>query len=216
MLFRKFVLFFSAAVLSLLAGCTTRYEDMLRERDQRIRELVDDNAQLRSTYDDLQRRQQARPEEATAAPRREEGSGELKNLQNEFGDNATISYRRGRISIGVNDSVSFDSGSVALKDSAHRVLQNVANVLKNRYSGRRYYIEGHTDNDPISKTKDKFRSNRHLSMERADAVARYLIAQGVPESSIVVVGYGQFDPVQSAKNKGQNRRVEIVIGDPVQ
>jgi len=51
-------------------------------------------------------------------------------------------------------------------------------------------------------------------MERADAVARYLIKQGVPESSIVTVGYGQFDPIDANK-KTPNRRVEIVVGDGI-
>ena len=88
--------------------------------------------------------------------------------------------------------------------------------MKGQYAGRRFYIEGHTDDDPIQKTKDKFRSNRHLSVERADSVARYLISQGVPESKIVIVGFGQYDPAAAAKNKAQNRRVEIVIGDAVQ
>ncbi|MCA8974725.1 MAG: OmpA family protein, partial [Planctomycetes bacterium] len=117
-----------------------------------------------------------------------------------------------RISIGVNNRVSFDSGSTALKSSAHQVLQNVSSVLRTKFAGRRFYIEGHTDTDPISKTKDRYRSNRHLSMERADAVAAFLIKQGVPEAAIVTVGYGQFDPLNPS-SKASNRRVEIVVGE---
>ena len=94
------------------------------------------------------------------------------------------------------------------------MLRKVASVLKSQFSGKRYYVEGHTDSDPIVKTKDKYRDNRHLSTERADSVARYLIQQGVPESSIVVVGYGQHDP-RDPKTKARNRRVEIVVGDPL-
>jgi len=215
MLFRKTILFLSAVVFSLLTSCTTRYQDMLRERDERIRELSGDVARMRGENEELQRLQ-ATPANATATPKRDENAGELNQLQRDVGDDANVSYRRGRLSIGVNDSVTFDSGSTALKDSASRVLQNVATALKSKYAGRRFYVEGHTDADPIQKTKDKYRSNRHLSAERADSVARYLIAQGVPESNIVIVGFGQFDPASSAKSKAQNRRVEIVIGDPVQ
>jgi len=209
MLFRKTILFLFAAAVSLSAGCTTRYQDMLRERDERIRELSGDVARLRSENDDLQRGGgTAQP----AAGKRDESPGELDDVQKQVGPDADVSYRRGRISIGVADSVTFDSGSIQLKDSSHRVLGNVAQVLTSKYAGKRFYVEGHTDSDPIQKTKDRFRSNRHLSSERADAVAAYLIKQGVPEASIVVVGYGQYDP-RDPKAKAQNRRVEIVVGD---
>lgn len=212
MLFRKTILVLFAAVLSLSAGCTTRYQDMLRERDERIRELSGDVARLRGENQELQGRE-LQPQPTNAATKRDEGGpGVISDIQNEIGGDASVGYRRGRISIGVEDSVAFDSGSTTLKDSSHRVLRNVASVLKSRFSGHRFYIEGHTDSDPIQKTKDRFRSNRHLSTERADSVAAYLIQQGVPEASIVVVGFGQFDP-RDAKAKAKNRRVEIVVGD---
>jgi len=214
MLFRKTILFLSAAVFSFLTSCTTRYQDMLRERDERIRELSSEVARMRGLNEELERSKGAGPAEATT-PKSDDG-GEAKRLQGELGNDVNVSYRGNRLSIGVNDSLTFDSGSTALKDSSHKVLQGVASALKGQYAGRRFYIEGHTDDDPIQKTKDKFRSNRHLSVERADSVARYLISQGVPESKIVIVGFGQFDPAAAAKSKAQNRRVEIVIGDPVQ
>jgi flagellar motor protein MotB len=207
---RKTILVLLAAVVSLTAGCTTRYQDMLRERDERIRELSGDIARLRNENDELQRHDIPAPQNATMP--REQSPSVISDIQNEVGGDASVSYRRGRISIGVEDSVTFDSGSTKLKDTSHKVLRNVASVLKSRFAGRRFYIEGHTDSDPIVKTKDRFRSNRHLSSERADSVAAYLIEQGVPETNIVVVGYGQFDP-RDPKAKAKNRRVEIVVGD---
>ncbi|MCA8974658.1 MAG: OmpA family protein [Planctomycetes bacterium] len=210
-------MFLSALALLLSAGCTTRYQDMLRERDARIRELNSDIARLTGENEDLMRREQAaRSALSDATAQRPEPiapAGEIGETQRLVGGDAHVSYRRGRLSIGVNDSVTFDSGSTALKPTAHTVLRNIAGVLKSQHAGKRLYIEGHTDSDPIVKTKDKYRSNRHLSVERADSVASYLIAQGVPESAIAVVGYGQFDPIGS--NKAKNRRVEVVIGDPI-
>ena len=208
---RKSILVLLAAVVSLTAGCTTRYQDMLRERDERIRELSGDVARLRNENDELQRRGDIPAPQNATAPR-EQAPGMINQIQDEVGGDAVVSYRRGRISIGVEDSVTFDSGSTTLKDSSHRVLRKVSEVLKSRFAGHRFYVEGHTDSDPIQKTKDRFRSNRHLSSERADSVAAYLIKQGVPEASIVVVGYGQYDP-RDAQSKAKNRRVEIVVGD---
>ena len=37
-------------------------------------------------------------------------------------------------------------------------------------------------------------------------------AWGVPEASIVIVGWGPFDPINRS-NKASNRRVEIVVGE---
>lgn len=211
MLFRKTILFFSIVAVSSLTSCTTRYQDMLRDRDEQIRALSGDVARLRGENDELQRRSVA-PAEATATPKNDGAkTGEKDELQAAVGPEANVEYIKNRLTIGVNDSVTFDSGSAALKDSAHRVLQNVANALRKQYGGRRFYIEGHTDTDPIKKSK--FDDNMDLSLRRAKAVADYLKANGVPDASVVVVGYGQFEPLNSAKNKAQNRRVQIVIGE---
>ena len=56
MLIRKSILLLSLALAATATSCTTRYQDMLRERDDRIRELSGDNARLRVENDELQRR----------------------------------------------------------------------------------------------------------------------------------------------------------------
>lgn len=212
MLIRKSILLLSLVVSSLATSCTTRYQDMLRERDERIRELSGDVARLRGENDELQRRASTpQPVDAAAKP---ESSDLVDDLNKQLGSDADVRYVRGRISIGVDDSVTFDSGSTALRDNSHKILRKVASVLKSQFAGKRFYVEGHTDTDPLVKTKDKYRDNVQLSTERADAVRRYLVQQGVPEASIVIVGYGQHDP-RDPKNKARNRRVEIVVGDPM-
>jgi chemotaxis protein MotB len=216
MLFRKSMLIFSLLLSSLATGCTTRYQDMLRDRDERIRELSGQVAHLRGENEDLSRRSQSSSVVSSApvpaaAPRTESPSL-VNDVQNEVGSDAEVGYSRGRLSIGVDDSVTFPSGSTDLKDSSHKVLRSVASVLTSKFAGRRFYVEGHTDTDPIQRTKDKYSSNRHLSVLRADSVARYLIQQGVPEQAIVIVGFGQYDPRDGAQ-KARNRRVQIVVGE---
>jgi chemotaxis protein MotB len=211
MKFRKALLIFSLVATSMATSCTTRYQDMLRDRDDQIRALNGDLARMRGENEELQRRLTTTPAPVEAAARPEPVSL-LTDLQRDLGSDASVSYRRGRLSIGVNNRVTFDSGSTRLKETAHKVLRSVASKLKSQFAGHRFFIEGHTDTDPIVKTKDKFSSNRDLSMQRADSVAKYLISQGVPESAIVTVGFGQFDPLDRGK-KAENRRVEIVVGD---
>ena len=212
MFIRKSILFLSLILASLSTSCTTRYQDMLRERDERIRELSGDNARLRGENQDLQARATAAPVDASTP--KPENNSMLDDLNKELGDGAEARYVRGRVSIGVENSVTFNSGSTKLLDGSHKVLRKVAGVLKGQFAGKRFYIEGHTDTDPISKTKDQYTSNRHLSAMRADSVAGFLIQQGVPASSIVIVGFGEHDP-RDPKTKAQNRRVEIVVGEQI-
>ncbi len=204
-------------VLAILPSCTNRYQDLLRDRDAQIRELNGTVADLRAENADLQRRErEARDAAATTkAQPVPAADSELDKLRRELPE-TDVRYSRGRISIGIDNSVTFDSGSTVIKSEAEGVLRKVANVLKRDFAGHRIYVEGHTDTDPIARTKDKYRDNRHLSAERADAVARWLTGKGsVPEASIAIVGFGQWDPVEaSGKNaKARNRRVEIVVGE---
>jgi len=201
-----------------LMGCASTYPDMLRDRDATIRDLEgklasarNQNSALRRSNDTLVKELETlktQPKKAPAKPK-----DDLRDLQDELTD-AHVRYRGGRLTIGIPNKVTFASGSTKLLADGRKVLLGVARVLRtNKYRSRRIYVEGHTDSDPIRKTKDKYRNNRHLSVERADAVARFLIKEGrVPEDRIVIVGFGPIDPI-SRGQKAKNRRVEIVVAD---
>jgi chemotaxis protein MotB len=204
----------------LLPSCAGRYQALLRDRDAEIRQLESENAELRALNEDLARLEREARDALANRPTFVEATVDdpAARVRDAIGENdLDVRMRAGRLSIGVPNSVTFDSGQSTLKTDAGRVLQNVARVVKSEYPNTRVFVEGHTDTDPIQKTKNKYRSNRHLSTERADAVAQYLIDQcGIPERQIVVVGYGPHDPVASGNSKNdkaRNRRVEIVIGD---
>ena len=202
------------AVSLACGGCTAKYEDLLRDRDSQIRELEGENADLRAANADLQRQLDSAPVVEAAAP--VAAPTELQRVQEELAD-LDVRYTRGRLSIGIENTVTFSSGSTELKSGAGDVLRRVADVLQRDYPNRRIYVEGHTDTDPIRKTKDRFRSNRHLSAERADAVADFLVTRGgLPAERVVVVGFGPYDPREegtSDRAKARNRRVEIVVGE---
>lgn len=56
--------------------------------------------------------------------------------------------------------------------------------------------------------------NTKLSQRRADAVAAYLVKEGVCQKTITAKGYGSttsFDANTTAAGRAQNRRAEIVI-----
>ncbi len=115
--------------------------------------------------------------------------------------------------ISVPAEVTFGSGKATVSSGGRNALQKVAARLKSDFeSGARFFIEGHTDSDPIKKSK--FASNRELSIARAMAVLEFLVTEGkVPDRRFVVVGHGQYDPIAPNDNssKAKNRRVEIVV-----
>ena len=80
-------------------------------------------------------------------------------------------------------------------------------------------INGYTDNVPIGpELKARgIRNNEELSLKRAQAVADFLIAQGVKSNLVYVKGFGDANPVASndtPAGRAKNRRVEITLNGP--
>lgn len=83
--------------------------------------------------------------------------------------------------------------------------------LKNR----KFRIEGHTDNTPVSENS-KFLSNWELSAARSMNVLHYLADYGVDENRFSVAGYADTQPKFSndtPEGRAYNRRVDIIILD---
>jgi hypothetical protein len=103
--------------------------------------------------------------------------------------------------------INFDSGSSIIKNKYMSQIKEFANYLQ---SNPNYTttINGHTDSDGDEA------SNLQLSQERANAVKSSLVQEGVSETRITAVGYGEKNPIaknNSTEGKFQNRRVEAQI-----
>lgn len=117
--------------------------------------------------------------------------------------------------IALPGNVLFPSGKAVLKRNSKGVLGRIASEIKGSFGGKDIYVFGHTDKDPIKKSK--WQDNRQLSGERALAVVRYLQSQGLSPASVVACGWGEYRPIASNKTstgKSKNRRVEIYAVDP--
>jgi len=121
--------------------------------------------------------------------------------------------RGGNFVISLPAEITFGSGKADLTSKGKEALKEVARTLLSDHAEGFYWIEGHTDNDPIKKSN--WNSNRELSMFRALAVLHYLVEDaGVPDEKCVVAGHGEYMPLvpnDSAAGKARNRRVEIVV-----
>ncbi len=116
--------------------------------------------------------------------------------------------KAGTMTVTLPGDVLFQSGSATLKGSSLSTLKKIAAALNKDYANRAVRVQGHTDSDPITKTRDQWSDNLDLSLSRAAAVTRYLENQGVSPKLITTSGLGANHP---KGNKNTSRRVEIVV-----
>jgi chemotaxis protein MotB len=127
----------------------------------------------------------------------------------ENGQVRVIPSSRG-LAVEINAKVLFAPGQAVVEQNSARILEAVAQVLKdNDYP---IQVEGHTDSIPI--VTDKFPSNWELSAVRASSVVRLLIGSGIEAARLTAVGYGENRPVDSndtEDGRTRNRRVTVMI-----
>ncbi len=103
--------------------------------------------------------------------------------------------------------INFKTGSAELLPASFVALDYAIGFLK-QYPTLRYEVQGHTD----SRGGDDL--NLLLSAARAASVRTYLISKGIPDSSMIAIGYGKTRPVatnNTAAGRALNRRVEFKL-----
>ena len=211
---KKTIALLTCSVLfTLLPGCVNwekRYDALsvehenlkgLIERERSEKGLLADQVtQGQQTIEELQRQ----IEEQSKTPAQATG----------FGDGYDVAFdaAAGTITVTLPNSILFGSGQATLKRATSTELNHIQSVLRQKYAGKPIDIVGHTDTDPIKKSK--WKDNWELSAQRSLTVARYLIQRGIAEDQIRAVGCGESRPIASNSNatgKAKNRRVEIVV-----
>ncbi len=200
-------------VFALLPGCTNwekKYQSLSvehenlrglldRERSEKG-QLSDRISQDQMTIEELQRQ----IEESSKTPADVTGFG--------AGYDVAFDPSAGTITVTLPNAILFDSGKATLKKTTSTELDHIRSVLRDKYAGKQVDVVGHTDTDPIKKSK--WKDNWELSAQRALSVLRYLVKRGIPEDTIQAVGCGESQPIASnstASGKARNRRVEIVV-----
>ncbi|QBQ53251.1 OmpA family protein [Nitrosococcus wardiae] len=101
--------------------------------------------------------------------------------------------------------VHFAFDSAALAPEAEKILNQVAESLQAN-PDIEVIIEGYTDSIGSAAY------NQRLSQLRAESAMNYLVSQGVEQSRLKAVGYGEKRPIATNSTKegrAQNRRVEL-------
>ena len=126
------------------------------------------------------------------------------------------SDERGLVITLASDSF-FAEGSAELNiDETRDTLLRLSEFFQDtELRGRRFRIEGHTDNTPVVDT-EKFASNWELSAARAMNTLHYLADFGVNEQQFSIAGYADTRPYSSndtPEGRAYNRRIDIIILD---
>lgn len=111
-----------------------------------------------------------------------------------------------RLMITMPGDISFMSGSADINPSNYQALTVIANEV--RTNNMTMMIVGHTDNTGSVALNDS------LSKARANSVASYMYAQGVPFGAVKTEGLSFHQPVASNSTpdgRAKNRRVEIIL-----
>ena len=122
-----------------------------------------------------------------------------------------VAIQTGKLEI--KEQVFFATGKSIIQPRSFKMLDQVAQVLKQHTEVERMVIEGHTDD------RGNADANRKLSLARAQAVKSYLASKGVEASRLEANGFGPDRPIESnktEKGRATNRRVEFIIVTPEQ
>lgn len=146
----------------------------------------------------------------------QEATRRIDDLMNQLADmdssqipNVDTVRENGAFTYRVDDSILFEPGKAVLKATGTKTLGQLSELLQTH--DFKIEIAGHTDSDPVQKTKKMFpRGNIELGAERALSVWSALAQAGVGTNRMRVSSYGEYKPIDPA-DKGKNRRVEIRV-----
>ncbi|MEM6994491.1 MAG: OmpA family protein [Myxococcota bacterium] len=183
------------------------------EQEQRLAEMVSDQGAMEASIQEMQealaelRRRRAASERRVAAYR------DLLGRFQALIDSGALQVKiiDGRMVVQMQTDVLFSSGSATLSADGAQAVADVAAVLA-EIPDRRYQVEGHTDNVPIS-TK-KYPSNWELASARALNVVQAMVGAGLSPKRVSAASFSEYRPTaanDSADAKAKNRRIEIVV-----
>ncbi|OUU26195.1 MAG: hypothetical protein CBC13_00710 [Planctomycetia bacterium TMED53] len=121
--------------------------------------------------------------------------------------------------IMLRDDVLFDKGRSTLKKQGKAIIQELVNNIQRDYPSYIIFIDGHTDNTPIKKSKNA--DNWELGAKRAHAVFKEFVVLGFDKSLLRLSSSGWAMPVPGVNpdteaGRRQCRRVEIRLGEPIE
>lgn len=192
-----------------LAAAETRANDA----ETSLSEAIKDKSKLKESVEEMTlalaelKRQRAQAEARLAVYR-----SVLAKFK-EMIDNGKLKVKLvdGRMVLQLQTDILFSSGSAKLSEVGITTIQQVGKLLS-EIPDRRFQVEGHTDNVPIS-TKT-YPSNWELASARSINVVTAMVEAGMPANRLSAAAYADTRPTHSndtEEGRAQNRRIDIVL-----
>lgn len=111
-------------------------------------------------------------------------------------------------SIFINEKVQFKTNSAEILSQSDPLLDAMATTLLHHTELVLIEVQGHAD----ERAPDDY--NLRLTQQRAAAVVEALVRRGVPRQRLRPMGYGEYCPIDPARNEQaweKNRRVELKV-----
>lgn len=198
-------------------GCNDPNKDQILQLQDQIKQLTDENADLRSRLAAMTSERDAARQRADNLSRENDRlRGELA-LANEkarstpelpegWGVNAA-----GQPFIDLGSDLLFDSGKATLRAAGRAKIQQVAAQIQSNFPNMLIWVIGHTDAEPIKASN--WKDNMNLSLARGRAVYDELAKLGISRQKLIAGGQGEYNPTapNDARGRSQmNRRVQII------
>ncbi len=139
----------------------------------------------------------------------------LRELQEKYPN--LLEYDASKGAVRWKSDLLFPLGSDDLGKDVGQALKDFADIVNSPAAeGFDVIIVGHTCTTPIRRpeTLREHKTNWHLSAHRAISVMNALKGNGVADTKMGVMGYGEWRPIapnDTDENKARNRRVEIFL-----
>lgn len=188
-------------------------QESIQALESRLLSTSKDKGALQSSLDDTKKALNEMKERRAEEQKRLKEFQDLTKRFKKLTDSGALSVKivDGKMVVSLGSDVLFAPGSARLSKEGIQAVKDVNTQLMS-IPNKRYQIEGHTDNAPISTAN--FPSNWELASARAISVLKTMVESGMPAERISAASYGDTQPAKandSAEGKAANRRIAIVI-----
>ena len=182
------------------------------EQEQRLAKMLSDKGEMEASIEEMQEALAELRRRREAIERRVAAYQDLLARFRALIDAGALEVKivDGRMVVQMQTDVLFPSGSAELSAEGAKAITDVSKVLAD-IPERRYQVEGHTDNVPITK---KYPSNWELAAARAVNVVKAMVDAGLGPERVSAASYSEYRPTapnDSASSRAKNRRIEIVV-----
>jgi chemotaxis protein MotB len=183
------------------------------ELEQKLMSSAKDRGLLKSSLDDMKKAMEEMKARQAEERKRLQEFADLTKRFKKLTDSGALSVKiiEGKMVVSLGSDVLFPAGSARLSKDGIRAIKEVGAQLA-AIPDKRYQVEGHTDNQPISTAT--FPSNWELASARALTVVKTMIDDGMAPNRVSAASYADTQPVQTndtAEGRAANRRVAIVV-----